>query len=878
MKKVLIAFIFFISISEAFATHISGGEMIYEYLGPGAAPNSKQYRITLRLFRDDAADAAGGAPMPPFVYIGIFNNDNFSQYPAAGQYYNVPIINGPSGDPVPVDPPPVCMVNPPALAYHVGFYTFMVDLPDNNGGYTASYQTCCRIFPLLNVLTAQQPAQGEGSTYVSNIPGNLLLAGNVNSSPQFTTQLTRVCHGNPFTFNFSATDPDADSLVYFFCNAYNRGSTINSSPVNPAAPPYQSVVYINGYTATNPLGSTATINNKTGIISGIAPATVGRYVVCVCVNEYRNGVLIGFHRKDFILGVYDCDIPSAKLDPVTTTCDGFTLSFQNLGSEANIQSWYWTFGDPASGVNDTSTSQTPTHTFSDTGVYTVHFVVNRGLPCSDSIDAIVRVFPGFFPGFTVSGQCKNTPIKFEDKTTTSYGVVTPWTWNFGDPGSGPSDSSHLQNPTHSYAAAGTYHVILTVGNSKGCSGIFEQDILVTDKPTLTVSGDTLICSLDTLQLSAVGAGTFLWSPNYMINDVNSATPLVSPDVTTTYSVTITDAFGCSGQDTVRVNVVSFVTLSKPNDSTICSGDPVVLKIVSDGLQYSWTPTQSLNDPTLKNPTARPTTSTTYHVVANIGKCEAQADININTVPFPSAAAGLDQEICFGNSTQLQASGGSIYVWSPTIFLDNSRIANPRVVNPSAGVRYIVTVRDTLGCPKLSRDTVVVLVDRLIAYLGSIDTSVVLGQPLQLNAYGGINYLWTPSTWLNDPTISNPISLPQDNIRYFVKVSNNIGCSANGSIMVYVYKIPADLYVPSAFAPNGLNKIFVPILRGIRSLDLFKVYNRWGQMLYSNPDPGAGWDGTFGGRPQDSGTFVWYAEATDYKGIKIKKKGYVVLIR
>ena len=218
------------------------------------------------------------------------------------------------------------------------------------------------------------------------------------------------------------------------------------------------------------------------------------------------------------------------------------------------------------------------------------------------------------------------------------------------------------------------------------------------------------------------------------------------------------------------------------------------------------------------------------------------------------------------------------MWSPAAFLDNSHIANPRVINPTAGVRYIVNVRDTIGCPKAVRDTVIVLVDRLTAYIGAVDTSVVLGQPLQLNAYGGINYLWTPSTWLDDPNISNPIALPQENIQYFVRVSNNIGCSAFGSIKVNVYKIPADIYVPSAFSPNGLNRLFVPILRGIRTLDIFRVYNRWGQLLYSNTDPNAGWDGTFGGKPQDSATYVWYAEATDYKGTKIKKKGYVVLIR
>ncbi len=876
MKKFLFSFFLLLLISDAFANHISGGEIIYEYLGPGGTPNSKLYKITLRLFRDNNG---GGAAMPNSVYFGIFTNGNFAQYPGPGQFYNVSISNGTGGEPVPVDPPPICMSNPPDINYSVGFYTMNVELPDNAQGYTISYQTCCRIFPLQNVLTQNQPAQGEGSTYVCTIPGFSQLPVGYNSSPQFTTQLTRVCHGSAFTFNFSAMDPDADSLVYYFCSAYNRGAATNSANVNPTNPPYQFVNYINGYSGSSPLGSTATINPQTGLISGIAPAVSGRYVVCVCINEYRNGVLIGYHRKDFILAVYDCDIPSAVLNPRPVTCDGFNVNFQNDGSDVNIQTWFWDFGDPASGANNTSSLPTPTHVYTDTGVYTVKFVVNRGLACSDSTTTVVKVYPGFFPGFTATGQCTNTPIQFTDNTTTNYGVVTPWQWDFGDVSS-PNNTSNLQNPTHVFAASGNYDVQLIVGNSKGCRGTIMHTIMIIDQPSLSVNNDTLICDLDTLQLNAIGTGSFLWSPNYMISNVNISNPLVSPDITTTYIVTLTDPSGCVGKDSVKIRVVNFVTLQPAGDSTICQGDPTKLRIISDALNFLWSPAATLNDPTLKEPTATPSSTTTYHVIATIGKCVSQADIKLTTVPYPPANAGLDKELCFGNSVQLQASGGSIYSWSPIAFLNNPRISNPQSIRPTSNVRYIVTVRDTLGCPKPMRDTVLVAVDKIKAEAGPRDTSVVLGQPLQLHAGGSVNYAWTPSRWLNDYFISDPIALPLDNIEYVVRVSNNIGCFDTDSIRVKVYKIAADLLVPTAFTPNGdvLNERFRPILIGMRSLDLFKVYNRWGQMLYSGTDPNSGWDGTFGGKTQEAGTYVWYAEGTDYKNVKIRKKGYVVLIR
>ena len=869
MKKyAILFFLTLFSFKDLLANHISGGEMIYEYQGPGALPGTSKYKLTLKIFRDNLG---GGAPMPGNVLIGIFNNSNSQEI--IGSPYNVSITSSTS---VPVATPPVCMTNPPTIDYNVGIFELTVDLINNTTGYTAAYQTCCRINPLANVQNANQPAQGEGVTYVCTIPGSNQLPVGHNSSPQFITQLSAVCHGNIFNFDFSAVDPDGDSLVYYFCYAFNRGSAVNSLNVDPSRPPYQSVTYINGFSGTNPLGSSATINRQTGMISGIAPAT-GRYVVCVCIDEYRGGVIIGHHRKDFILNVNDCDLARAQLNPVYYGCDTYTKDFQNEASSSNIQTYYWDFGDGSS-----STLSNPSHTYADTGIYLLKLVVNRNLPCSDSTTSLVKIYPGFFPAITVAGQCKNTPIQFTDHTTSNYGTVGPWSWNFGDPGS-PTNTSTLQNPTHIYAVTGNYPVEFIVSSSKGCQKTVDTIINILDKPALTVTHDTLICVIDTLQLNAIGTGTFLWSPNYNIDNINISNPLVSPDITTTYKVTITDPFGCVGNDSVKVNVKAFVTLLAMPDSTICTGDPAVLQINSDGLHFLWTEIpagNTLNDPTLKNPTARPLVSTIYHVKANIGNCISQADIRISPIPYPAANAKPDRNICFGNSVQLLATGGSIYSWSPFVFLSATNIPNPVCVNPFASVRYVVTVRDTLGCPKPVRDTVLVTVIKIKADAGPRDTVVVLGQPLQLHAKGGTSYLWTVFNWVDNPNIADPVALPLNNIEYIVKVSNSIGCFAFDSIRVKVYKIAADILVPTAFSPNGdgKNDLFRPIPIGMRSLDIFRVYNRWGQLLYSGTDSETGWDGKFAGSPQESATYVWYAEGIDYKGTKLKRKGYVVLIR
>ena len=353
---------------------------------------------------------------------------------------------------------------------------------------------------------------------------------------------------------------------------------------------------------------------------------------------------------------------------------------------------------------------------------------------------------------------------------------------------------------------------------------------------LSVSNDTLICSIDTLQIKAMAGspGVVTWSPNYNINNVNSFTPLVSPDVTTTYLASFVDNSGCAGSASVKINVVDFVTLSAGNDTTICASDAITLMAAGDGLKYVWTPAATLNNPFIKNPIATPTAPvTTYRVTASIGKCVAQDEIKITTVPYPKANAGNDTLICFGQSAPLHASGGSNYSWSPSAFLTVTTISNPVSVSPVASVLYVVTVRDNLGCPKPVNDTVIVEVANIVADAGPRDTSIVIDQPLQLIATGSTNYSWTPGTWLNFTNIADPVSLPQDNIEYVVRVSNRVGCFDTDTINVKLFKVKPDLYVPTAFSPNkdGTNDILRPLALGLKSVDAFRVYNRWGQLLF-----------------------------------------------
>ncbi len=870
MKRILllISISFFVTV-PAFANHITGGEMFYTLTSQNGSDYT--YNVTLKLYRDCFST---GAQLDASAPIAIYDRSTgVMVWSASIPRTQMATLNLGSPDP--------CINNPPAVCYEVGYYSFDVTLPGTVSGYTIAYQRCCRIAGINNLIGSSS----VGATYTAEIPGTLFLAtAPANNSARFIgTDTVVVCANNAFSYSFAATDDDPnDILSYTFCDAFTGGTSSAPAPNPPSGPPYSWVPYSGGgFNGSAPLGSNITINPTTGLLSGIAPAA-GIYVVTVCVAEIRNGVTIATQRKDLQIKVGDCDRATATLNPEYITCDGYTLTFANNTPSALINTYNWSFGDPASGANNISTLATPTHTFSDTGVYTIKLVTNLNQPCSDSATAIVKVYPGFFPGFTTAGICYLNPVQFIDTTRTVYGTVNSWSWNFGDLTT-LADTSHQQHPSWQYPGPGPKTINFIVTSSKGCIDTVTQVLDLLDRPPLSVAfNDTLICITDNVQLQAIGTGNFSWTPLVNIVNANTATPTVTPTVTTTYTVELENS-GCRNQDTVRVRVVGFVTLNEMADTTICATDPVQLQVSSDGLQFQWTPAPAVNNATVQNPVGIAGNTQTYTVTATIGSCRATRDINVFAVPYPVANAGNDTTICYNTPGQLNGShNGSSFTWTPVNYLSNPNILNP-VVTPPRTTQYVLSSFDNRGCPKPGYDTVLVtLLPRIRPFAGH-DTAVIIGQPLQFNAEGGVSYLWTPSTGLSNPTIANPIGIYDgsfDNIRYRVDVFNAAGCSDSAFINVKIFKTAPSIFVPTAFTPNndGLNDVIRPIAVGMKEIKYFRIYNRWGQMVFHTTTNGQGWDGRINGSQQATNVFVWMVSATDYLGNPYFRKGTVTLIR
>ena len=460
MKRFIAFAIFFIGFHLiARADHITGGEMFYTYLGKSGSEN--QYRVTLKLFMRCNSGRRFNDPTTVSVFDRLTN--------VRIKDVTVPLLRQEN---ISLNNSNPCITNPPSVCYDVGYYEFLITLPPNENGYLLASQVNYRIAGINNLITGYSQI---GATYTAEIPGTPHGETlDVNNSAHFTgTDLVIVCASNSFSYSFAAEDADNDELRYSFCDAYVSGTTGTNSP--PPLPPYESVPYGPGFGASTPLGRNVQISPTTGLITGLAPAS-GVYVVTVCVQEVRNGVVIATQRKDLQINITECTIAAASLLPEYQLCTNTkTISIANLSGSPLISSYNWQIINNTGTTIATSTTASITHGFPDTGLYKVKLYINQGQQCSDSATSIIRVYPGLTTDFTFSGICVSKPTSFADASHTVYGTINSWSWDFGD-GAGLADTSHARNPAFTYLQTGIKNVSLMLTTTKGCSDTVTKEV------------------------------------------------------------------------------------------------------------------------------------------------------------------------------------------------------------------------------------------------------------------------------------------------------------------------------------------------------------------------------------------------------------------
>lgn len=260
------------------------------------------------------------------------------------------------------------------------------------------------------------------------------------------------------------------------------------------------------------------------------------------------------------------------------------------------------------------------------------------------------------------------------------------------------------------------------------------------------------------------------------------------------------------------------------------------------------------------------------VYANLESCSLIDSVQVTVLgPLPAIDLGNDTVYCPGHTYVLNAHKGfKQYLWQ-----DGSTDSMFVATKPG---QYYFTALD--NCNRIYTDTIIIKNEPFSLSAGT-DTLICESEKTQLAATTGFtNYSWTPAYKIINPASRTPIVFPDVTTTYFVSAEKFPGCTLTDTIKVSTEKCPDQFFIPNAFTPNkdGKNDLFKPIITGSVSDYEFKVFNRWGQLVFHSTNKDSGWDGTLKGLNQDENIFVWICKFSFSAGESQLKKGTVLLIR
>lgn len=455
-------------------------------------------------------------------------------------------------------------------------------------------------------------------------------------------------------------------------------------------------------------------------------------------------------------------------------------------------------------------------------------------------------------------------------------------WNFGDGNAGTGNPA-----THAYTQPGTYTVTAFATSSNGCVDTLTKNVIVPAEQMNVIITDT-IYNCRSVRLTALTNGGSISNYSWQLGDGNSGTGSTITHTYTqpgNYSITLitTDAVGCT--DTFSHAINSESSFNYTIQDSIIDCIRVWVDTLRNGGQTASTIRWLFGDGNASN------TSPVLHKYQNTGTFKISlilsdtfgcTDTVIKTI-YPedktiTVDAGTDTTICFNSIITITATGASTYEWFPKNGLDNDKAATitTRQVEP---VIYTVVGKDTNNC--LGYDTVKIGILPLpVITIAATSNEVTCNEPqVTLTAFGASRYVWGPSEYFTDSTKSNQTVSPKVNTKYYVYGYDDLGCWDVITKTILVNK-DASIFIADAFTPNndGLNDKIRPYEICNFVFDEFRVFNRWGELLYTSADITRGWDGIYKNTSQKLGTYYYMITGKTHAGNHVVFKGNFTLIR
>jgi gliding motility-associated-like protein len=550
---------------------------------------------------------------------------------------------------------------------------------------------------------------------------------------------------------------------------------------------------------------------------------------------------------------------SATITTLSLDCN--TINF--TGSTGN-STYAWSFGD-----GTTATTNPAIHSYSTAGSYAVilHVTDTTGCNASDTV-TVTSVTPLIVDLGPDTSICTGVPYLIQP--TRAFPTGTTYLWNTG-----------ATTPGIMATTSGRYWLRVTYN---GCPSSDSVLLYIVYDSLKLMNEDTVICKGKSVQAVAYinPLATVQWLPTAGIGVSSVANALIIPDTTAMYKITVTIP-GCPPLiDSFKITVQPNPQVYLGGNRFVCEFDTLHLHAAVQpawftGYTYNWSPATYLSSTTAATVTYTAGSTQNYMVtVTTSAGCKGSDSAVIIVNPGNFASIRNDTVVCPHDSVQLTAIGGTQYHWYPSMYLDDSTAAAPWC-QPITTTNYSVIATNASGC----HDTLQVLISVWPGALISMEDSVRIypGEGYHIQPVTNcISFLWTPPVGLDNNYLSNPFAQPGADSRYFVTGTTVNGCTTTDSIDVLVSK-ESLIEVPNAFTPGtGSNNILYIIKKGQAQINHFRIYNRWGNLVFETTDINTGWDGTYKGEPQPFGVYVYDVQAVTNTGRLFNKHGNITLLR
>ena len=560
------------------------------------------------------------------------------------------------------------------------------------------------------------------------------------------------------------------------------------------------------------------------------------------------------------------------------------LSVTDFG---NITNWQWFFG----GSNWGATQQNPVVEINDRSTIDVKLNITTDLGCQLSTTKTIELDIVPTPKMEHSKLCLNAqPIQFTDVSTIRSGRITGWQWVVYDISLNELYSTNTNQMQYTFEA-GTYFVNLQTTGNNGCSNAIQTKITLYESLVIDAGADIEICENESFEINLNTNATidfFEWTPSYntniIFNELNN--PIIQPPKSDTYVITAFDLNGCTAKDTLDVALYKAPQLNIGNDTLICFRQQVFLQPqVKDvdklNINYQWAENILLTDINLFNQRISPDTSSTFYltVTESIHGCSVTDSIFIKVDNPVKPTVIKDTILCPGSTLKLFASGGDSYSWYNNQQLLSENETFEIIANNSE--EYIVKIANS--CFNADTSIRVDVFDLPLIDAGE-NIEIEVGKSYVLNPFfnevDALNFFWSSDKdYLPAYTEKSIAITPYENSWYALNVVSTDNCLVSDTINVYVKNI-ADVFMPNAFSPNGdgLNDVIVPVLKGIKQLNTFMVYNRYGKKVFQTNSSEVSWDGLYDNQPLAMGVYVYFLNGVTFFNEPFSKKGNITLVK